>query len=192
MEPNNHDQTGRAARLVIEQLVGHGFGVQTREWPELWELTVVGVTGGRSGLTVAGDGFLRWSYQPDNGLRSSPADLAGIVLHLFGADTRNLPDGSAYRSFLLKGAVGRLLQDRGMKVELLTYEDLESFDVVAEISATCPDRPEMGTVRVSDHADVEWECRTAEAFGGDPGRMVAVVAPVLRRAVGSRPVPPDL
>ncbi len=39
---------------------------------------------------------------------------------------------------------------------------------------------------MTDHGDVEWECHAGQAFGGDPGRMVAVVAPVLRRAVGER------
>jgi hypothetical protein len=185
------DDVGRAARLVIDQLVAHGFGVQTREWEELWNLTVVGVEQARACLTVADeDLYLRWDYQPHTGPRSSPAALAAIVLHIFGADARNLPDdGTAYRNFLLKGAVGRILEDQGLKVELLTYEDMESFDVVAEISVTCPARPELGPVRVTDHGDVEWECHAGEAFGGDPGRIVPVVASVLRRAVAERAAP---
>ncbi len=69
----------------------------------------------------------------------------------------------------------------------MTYEDLESFDVVGEISATSPHRPELGTVRVTDHGDVEWECRAGEAFGGHPEAIVAVVAPILRRAITTRP-----
>ncbi len=133
---------GQATRRIIEHLAANGFGVQTREWEEIRNLTVVGAEQARACLTVAEDGFLRWDYQPHIGPRSSPADIAAIVLHIFGAGTRQLPaDESAYRNFLLKGAVGRLLQDRGLKVELLTYEDPESFDVVAEISAPTPGGP---------------------------------------------------
>jgi hypothetical protein len=106
--PSDHHErsVGRAARLVIEQLAANGFGVQTREWEELWNLTVVGVEQARACLTVAEDGYLRWDYQPHTGPQSSPADIAAIVLHVFGADARDLSAG-AYRNFLLKGAVGR-------------------------------------------------------------------------------------
>jgi hypothetical protein len=190
MDPTHDTQdVDRAARRVMDQLVAHGFGVQTREWQELWNLTVVGIEHARSCVTVAaGDGYLRWDYQPHTGPAASPAALAGIVLYLFGAATTGLPpDQEAYPSFLLKGAVGRLLDDRGLKVELLTYQDLESFDVIAEISVTHPDKPGLGTIRVTDHGDLEWECSAADAFGGDPGAIVPLIAPVLRQPIPSRP-----
>ncbi len=117
-----HQDIGQAARRVVDQIIAHGFGVQTREWEEMWSLTIVGVEQARACLTVADDGYLRWDYQPDTGPRSSPAGLAGIVLHLFGASARQLPaDEIAYPSFLLKGAVGRLLQDQGSRVRPLDW-----------------------------------------------------------------------
>jgi hypothetical protein len=186
------DAIGRAARRVTDALVAQGFGVQTREWAELWNLTIVGAEQARSCLTAADDGYLRWDYQPHTGPATSPTALAATVLYLFGASAQDLPpDEKAYPTFLLKGATGRVLQDRGLKVELLTYQDLESFDVIADISVTSPDRPALGSVRVNDHADIEWECRADEAFGGDPAGIVAVVAPILRHPLPARPPRPD-
>lgn len=184
---------GQVARLVIDTLAGEGFGAQTREWEELWNLTITGVRRGRACLTVGDDGYLRWDYEPDWGPDASPAGMAALVQRLLGAPE---PPGTparddAYPAYPLKGAVGRLLQARGMKVGLLSYEDLESFEVVAEIEATNPDRPERGTVRVTDNGDVEWESHAQEAFGGDAGAVVAVVAPILREGIVSRPARPS-
>jgi hypothetical protein len=180
--------TGQTARLITDRLAAQGFGVRVREWGEVQNLTIVGVRQARSCLTVADDGHLRWDYQPEPGPRTSPAALARIVLHILGAepaDGRPLDDG-AYPAFPLKGATGRLLQDHGLVVQLLTCEDTESFDVVAEISVTRPGRPERGTVKVNDDGDIEWGCQARQAFGGDAGAVVAVVAPVLRREPASR------
>ena len=182
-------ELGRMARLVIDTLAGEGFGVQTREWDELWNLTITGVRRGKACLTVADDGYLRWDYEPEAGADAGPARIAALVLRLLGA-----PAGpgtpmrdDAYPRLLLKGAVGRLLEEQGMKVGLLSYEDLESFEVVAEIEVTSPARPGRGKVRVTDRGDMEWVCRAGEAFGGDPAAAVAIIAPVLREGVGVRP-----
>ncbi len=190
MHPVQHGPVrdiGQVGELVINTLAGEGFGVQTRKWDELWNLTITGVRRGKACLTVADDGYLRWDYEPLAGPDASPAGLAVLVLRLLGAaDDPGAPmRDDAYPRLLLKGAVGRLLEERGMKVGLLSYEDLESFEVAAEIEATSPARPGRGKVRVTDRGDVEWVCHT-EAFGGDAASVVGVLAPVLREGIGTR------
>jgi hypothetical protein len=179
---------GRAARLLVDTLAVEGFGVQVREWDELWHLTITGVREARSCLIVGDTGYLRWEYQPGSGAGTSPAATAELILRLLGAAALpgSPPADDTYPSFLLKGAAGRLLEDQGMKAELLSYEDLEFFDVSAEIQVTNPAWPGRGTVRLSDNADLEWECHTKEAFGGDAGPVAGLIAPVLRQGLGIR------
>jgi hypothetical protein len=179
---------GQVGRLMIDTLAGEGFGAQTREWDELWNLTITGARRGRSCLTVGDDGYLRWDYESGHGPATSPAGLAMLVLRLLGAAGIQgaPPRDDAYPALLLKGAVGRLLEDRGMKVGLLSYEDLESFEVVAEIEVTNPRCPQRGKARVTDNGDVEWICHAREAFGGDAAAIVGVIAPVLREGLAAR------
>lgn len=192
-----HDDTGAAgtgrgagpaAKLVVDTLAVEGFGTQTREWEELWDLTITGVRRARSCLTVADNGYLRWHYEPESGPETSPAGIAGLVLRLLGTSATGdrPPDDGTYRAFPLKGAAGRLLQDQGLKVELLSYDDLESFDVVAEIQVSDPARAGRGRVRVTDQGFLEWECHAGAAFGTDAGAVVAVIAPVLREGLEVR------
>ena len=105
--------------------------------------------------------------------------------HLLGAPASQ-PPGDNYRTFLLKGAAGRQLQDLGLAVTLLVDEDLESFDVTAHIQITNPARPERGTVRVSDLADVEWDY----CYRDNPATRAANVAdtliPTLRDGISTR------
>jgi hypothetical protein len=126
---------GRTAKLVMDTLAAEGFGTQPRAWEELWNLTITGIRHARSCLVVADSGYLRWDYQPDSGPETSPAGIATMIMRLLGATAtgERPPDDRMYRAFLVKGAAGRMLEDQGLKVELLSYQDLESFDVVAEI-----------------------------------------------------------
>ncbi len=182
---------GRVGRLIVDTLAVQGFGVQVREWDELWNLAVTGVREARSCLIIGDDGYLRWEYEPDSGPGTSPAAVTELVLRLLGAAVLpgSPPQDAAYPTFPLKGAAGRLLEDQGMKVELLSYEDLESFDVVADIQVTNPAWPGRGAVRVGDNADIEWGCSTEEAFGGDAGPVVGLIAPTLRQGPGIRQPP---
>ncbi len=178
------------AQRITSRLTAHGFGVQGRQWGDITHLAITGAQQAWSCLTVADDGDLRWDYQPQPGPHTSPATLAAITLHLLGAAPaghRPLDDG-AYRTFTVKGAAGRLLQDHGLKVELLTCEDLESFDAVAEIAVTSPARPGRGRVRINDHGDLEWGCQASRALDdGDPAAIVALIAPILSHQPATRP-----
>ncbi len=127
----------------------------------------------------------RGQYEPCTGPVTEPAAVTHLVSHLLGAPASQ-PPGDNYRTFLLKGAAGRQLQDLGLTVTLLVDEDLESFDVTAHIQITNPARPERGTVWVSDLADVEWDY----AYRGSPATCAANLAdtiiPTLRDGISTR------
>ena len=112
------------------------------------------------------------------------ATLTAIIVHILGAPQAadTAPDADAYRSFPLKGAVGRHVQDRGLTVALRVSEDLESFEATTDIEVTSPARPWLGTVRLSDNGHLEWDCDYRTAFHGDPGALIDVITPVIRAA----------
>ncbi len=57
-------------------------------------------------------------------------------------------------------------------------EDLESFEATTDIEVTSPARPWRGTMRLSDDADLEWECDCRAAFQGDTAQLASIIAPI--------------
>jgi hypothetical protein len=142
-------------------------------------LTLLGVTDGRSCLTLATSGHARWLYEPAAGPATSPATLAETIAYLLSApyDATSL---AAYRAFPLKGQVGRSLQDQGLTVTLRVTEDCESFEATTDIDVTSPARPWLGTVTLSDDAALDWCCDWRAAFHGNPAALIDVIIPILR------------
>ena len=169
------------------RLAAGGFGVRSSRWRDRHELIILNVPGGRSSVTVTGDGDARWYYEP----RASPpsaAVLAAIIVHILGAPhTAGSAAGvAAYRAFPLKGAVGRCLEDRGLTVALRIREDWESFEATTSIQVTSPARPWLGAVQLTDDGHLDWECDYRAAFQGDPGQLADIIAPILRASTGAR------
>ncbi len=191
--------TRPVTEVISDQLAARGFGVRTQSWEQVHRLIIAGAAQATASLTIAehastgddgpGDGgYVRWDYRPLPGPATSPAALTRIVLRVLGAaPAGDHPlDDAAYHALPLKGAAGRLAQDHGLAVTLLTSEDTETFAAAADISITNPDQPGRGTIRISDDGAVEWGCHTDEAFPGHPGAIVAVLAPFLRQEPGLR------
>lgn len=78
-----------------------------------------------------------------------------------------------------------------MRVKLLTYEDLESFEAVAEIEVTNPGHPERGKVHVTDQGNLEWATSYQRTFEDDARAVAGMLALVLRQGVGTRLLPRD-
>jgi hypothetical protein len=142
-------------------------------------LTILGVTGGRSCLTLASSGQARWMFEPAAGAVTSPAAMASIIACLLRVPHRPIPL-AAYRAFPLKGQVGRALQDQGLTVTLRVTEDWESFEATTDIDITSPARPWLGTVTLSDDATLDWHCNWRAAFRGNPAGLIDTITPILR------------
>jgi hypothetical protein len=63
---------------------------------------------------------------------------------------------------------------------LRVSEDWESFEATTDIEVTCPERPQLGTITVSDDGVLDWSCDLGAAFGGDPAALIDVITPILR------------
>ncbi|MBV9794280.1 MAG: hypothetical protein JO016_10105 [Actinobacteria bacterium] len=164
--------------LVSRRLAAAGLGVQVSRKQDTCELTVIGVTAGKSLLEFQASWQARWYWEPA-GPSASPAALASTIGYLLGASP-NPASLAAYRNLPLKGQVGRSLQDQGLTVALRVSEDLDSFEATTDIDITSPARPWLGTIRLSDDAALDWHVNWHTAFQGNPAALIDVITPILR------------
>ena len=170
---------GTPAQALARRLATAGLGVEVSRHRDTCQLTIVGVTGGKSFVALTASGQARWYYEPVAGPPSSPVALAAIIAYLLGA-SQGTASRAAYCALPLKGQVGRSLQDRGLAVALRISEDMESFEATTDIDITSPARPWLGTVRLSDDAALDWRLDVRAAFRGNPTALIDVIAPILR------------
>jgi hypothetical protein len=170
---------GPPVQALDRRLAAAGLKVEVSRRRGVCELTIIGVTGGKSLVALDTGGHARWYYEPAAGPATSPAALTAIITYLLGA-----PHGpaslAAYRAFPLKGQVGRSLQDRGLAVILRVSEDLESFEATTDIEVTSPARPWLGTITLADDAALDWHLDLRAAFGGNPAALIDMITPILR------------
>ena len=167
------------AQPLARRLAAAGLGVEISRRRDTCQLTIAGAASGKSLLALGTGGRARWYYEPAAGPLTSPATLTAIIAYLLGTphDTASL---AAYPALPLKGRVGRSLQDQGLTVALHVSEDLESFEATTDIEVTSPARPQLGAVRLSDDAAVDWRCDWRAAFPGHPAALIDVITPILR------------
>ena len=172
------------APAITRRLTAAGLTVHSTQQHDRHQLIILDITPARCCLTLTGDGYSQWHYEPAAGAATSAASLTAIITHILKAPhaAGTTPDTDPYRAFPLKGIVGRCLQDRGLTVTLQVSEDLESFEATTDIEATSPARPWLGTVRLSDNGHIEWDCDYRTAFHGNPSALIDVIAPVIRAA----------
>jgi hypothetical protein len=180
LSPRGARQDDVPVSALSRQLAAAGLAVQESRGQDTCELTIIGVTTGKSLLALDTGGQARWYYEPAAGPSASPATLTGIIAYLLGTPC-GPASPPAYRALPLKGQVGRSLQDRGLTVALRVSEDLESFEATTDIDVTSPARPCLGTVTLSDDAALDWHLDWQAAFRGNPAALIDTITPILRR-----------
>jgi hypothetical protein len=177
VHPSSDD--GTPAHALARRLAAAGLAVEVSRHRDICQLVILGVAAGKSFLALDADGRARWYYEPAAGPSASPATLTSIIAYLLG-----VPCGPAslvaYRALPLKGQAGRALQDQGLTVTLRISEDLESFEATTDIDVTSPARPQLGTVRLSDDAALDWHLNWQQAFPGNPAALIDTITPILR------------
>jgi hypothetical protein len=185
LTPSLNSDDDLPAPALARQLAAAGLAVQMSCHRDTCQLTIAGVTAGKSFVALEAGGQARWYYEPATGPSTSPATLTAITAYLLNAPS---PAASlaAYRALPLKGQVGRALQDQGLTITLTVSEDLESFEATTDIEVTSPAHPHLGTIRLSDDAAIDWSLNWQAAFGGDPAALIDVIIPILRASNAER------
>ena len=106
------------AQVITPRLAAAGLAVHATRQQDQHELVILNIPDALSCLTLTGTGCAQWHYEPATGPATDAATLTAIIEHILGAPqvADTAPDADAYRSFPLKGTVGRCLQDRGLTV----------------------------------------------------------------------------
>src|ERR1700749_99299 len=75
---------GVPVQALARRLAAAGLRVQVSRRRDSCELTLIGVTAGKSFLTLDTGGQARWYYEPAAGPLTCPATLTGIIAYLLG------------------------------------------------------------------------------------------------------------
>ncbi len=170
---------GTAAGPLARRLAAAGLRAEVSSRRDTCQLTILGVTSGKSLVELDASGLARWYYEPAAGLLTNPATLTAIIAYLLG-EPAALPSLEPYHALPLKGQVGRSLQDRGLIVTLRVSEDWDSFEATTGIDITSRVRPQLGTITLADDAALDWRCDLRAAFRGNPAGLIDLIIPILR------------
>jgi len=185
-------EPGELMRLVAESLTARGFEISGPEWEDSRRLTITNLQGTRCQLTVGDSGCMALEYWPHAVDYAGPANLTNLVMTVLDnpredqvSETVTEPVSDALPGVPLKGVVGRALKAKGMDVRMIVYEDVEFYDVLAEIVVTNPDRLDRGEVRVGDDAAVLWECEYPAESDSATDQIVENIVDMFTRAVSA-------
>jgi hypothetical protein len=142
---------------VVSELQARGRVLCLSEWDDSRCIQIVVPNTVRCELTVNDGGLVEWEYQPAPTYAASPVHLTALILSILGAASDDVPNISTRPGQTLKGAVGRLLHESGLQVELEVTRDMDYYEVSAELDVRNPGCPERGRVLLSDNGCILWE-----------------------------------
>jgi hypothetical protein len=172
-------------RLVANELRARGFDVDLPAWEDGRRLSVER-WGIQCNLSVHDFGLVEWECEPWPGEKADPILVADIAAFLLtgSEESPRASDGHSARGMTLKAIAGNELRDRGFTVSLDVYEDLELLEVDADIVITNSVRHPIANVRVSDDADLMWECNyRCGATGVELSEVASSIASTVAHAM---------
>jgi hypothetical protein len=185
---DDREAEGSAVHAVADGLTAQGYNVRDPCSEKAHCLKVTNARGTYCEVTIREDGAVSWECRPFNGSAADPAQITNMVMAILGGKNAEYQGTSPRQrpDLTLKGAVGRALRERGMRVRLaIVDEDDEPCELYAEIEVTSPATPDRGIVRVTDDGVICWECRLsgpgADDHGIDPAEIGATIGRALNR-----------
>ncbi|HEY2577670.1 MAG TPA: hypothetical protein VGI74_15290 [Streptosporangiaceae bacterium] len=152
-------QPGELMRLIAEGMTGKGLALRSPE-PEHGGHLIIEDQGAWCTLLVDDTGNVELACSPAKGGKADPQEVADLAAVLLTGRAGGHPrqDEEPERSGLtLRGAVGRELRARGLKVALEVYPDELAFEAFTEISVTDPGASAESEVFISEDGGLTWE-----------------------------------
>lgn len=172
-----HAPADQALGKVVELLTEDGFGITVPAWDGDAYLRISSALHAITDLTITSHGNVIWEYRSIRCPHIAPARLIGMVIEVLDPDrTRRAPSLPVYYGFPL--------------VEVIRY-GLFLYGFAATISeagpvltVANPDRPDRGTIRISDDGELSWRARAPHhRDGGIPLTDIgATISRALTRA----------
>ena len=139
-------------------------------------------------LTIFRNGTVDFDYHCFDGNPHDPGEMTAITLAILHDDDRG---GEAARyphlSFLF--SIARAALEQGLSVELRSNDPSNAYwRIKDEVAVTNPDRPERGTIRVTDDGALWWRCQLRDQPSGSAGLDLTEITSSIARAIGSAQV----
>jgi hypothetical protein len=173
-DPDPFD-VGAAAEAVADGLTAQGFDVRTFASEDCRYLKIDNVPSVVANLTMFGNGAVDWEYHCFDGNPHDVALMTAITLAILRDDDR--PAGAVPDPHVnLVSGIGQAALAGGLNAAFGTPD-------CGEVAVTNPDRPERGSVRVSDFGDLWWSCRLHGRPQGAAGLDLEEITRSVARAI---------
>ncbi len=154
-----------------DELNVQGFDVTTFTSLACGYLKINSVWATVADLTIFRNGTVDFDYHCFDGNPHDPGEMTAITLAILHDDDRG---GEAARyphlSFLF--SIARAALEQGLSVELRSNDPSNAYwRIKDEVAVTNPDRPEHGTIRVTDDGALWWRCQLRDQPSGRQGSI---------------------
>jgi hypothetical protein len=177
---------GELMRLVAGGLAARGFEIRSSGHEADRRLMITGLKDANGWVLVEDCGEIECEYVPQSGRTADPAVLTSLAKSLLGSDSEERHPAARkphMQDLTLKGIVGRELKAAGFDVDLDVCEDLDAYEVRAEIVVMNPGKPERGEIRISDDGEVTWRRDRPGGYGADAAEITGKAADFFAYAV---------
>ena len=164
-----------AAEAVADGLTVQGFDVRTFASEECRYLKIDNVPSVVANLTVFSNGAVDWEYHCFDGNPHDVALMTAITLAILRDDDAPAEAVQDPDVTLVSG-IGQAALAGGLNATFGTSD-------AGEVAIDNPDRPERGSVRVSDFGDLWWSCRLRGRPRGADGLGLEEITRSVARAI---------
>jgi hypothetical protein len=177
-----------AIEAVGDELNVQGFDVGTYTSLECGYLKITSIWATVADLTIFRNGTVDFDYHCFDGNPHDPGEMMAIILailhdHDRGGEAARYP----HMSFLF--SIARAALEQSLSVELDSIDPANAFwRITDEVSVTNSDRPERGTIRVTDDGALWWRCQLRGQPPDKVGLGLTEITSSTVRAIGSAQV----
>lgn len=165
-----------------------GFDVSTFTSLECGYLKITSVWATVADLTIFRNGIADFDYHCFDGNPHDPGELTAITLAILHDDDRG-GEAARYPHLDFLFSVGRSAIEQGLRVAFGTLDPVNAYWRISdEVKIFHPDRPERGTVRVTEDGALWWRCRLRDQPNSATGLDLAEITSSIVRAIGSAQV----
>ncbi len=171
-----------------DEFNAQGFDVSTFTSLECGYLKITSVWATVADLTIFRNGIADFDYHCFDGNPHDPGELTAITLAILHDDDRG-GEAARYPHMDFLFSIGRAVIEQGLRAAFETLDPVHAYWRISdEVEIFHPDRPERGTVRVTDDGALWWRCQLRDQPRGAAGLDLTEITSSIVRAIGSAQV----
>jgi hypothetical protein len=165
-----------------------GFDVSTFTSLACGYLKINSVWATVADLTTFRNGIVDFDHHCFDGSPHDPGELTAITLAILHDDDRG-GEAARYPHMDFLFSIGRAAIEQGLRAAFRTLDPVYAYWRISdEVEIFHPDRPERGTVRVTEDGALWWRCQLRDQPRGATGLDLTEITSSIVRAIGSAQV----